>query len=683
MSESFARIAKLLDEHEPESRRLAAQQIADVRGSEAGELLLRALGDDDWRVRKEATAVAPSVESRAAVLRALRAALDDHVNIGLRNAAVEAMIALGPDALDHAIEALRALDADGRKLAIEVLAGIPELRGVKVLAASLGDPDANVRCAAAEALGRAGQAGDEPRQLAIQALLGLLSTDDMFLKLAALDALTRLEARLSWRTVEPFAHDPLLKRYALAAAAGSREVDAIAALAAAVGDPSQTIAREAVIAIGDCMLEDPENTELVEVASNTMRPLARAHTTLRSMAMNDESTHARGAAITALGLLRDQHDVPLLVDALGDHELAEHAEVALKLFGEEALQPLVEAGKQGSPEVRGATLSLMPMLAPPEEPGVLEMLREALRDTSSDVLAAATRVFARSGAAEDLRHVARFALHPDARVSSAAGAATHALSRRHEGAARAMVADIDPSSPEAVIGCIAVDALASVGATREEDIAFLRSALSNGEARARRAAVDALATIGDARAADAVAFALADEEEDVVLASIRALGKLRRAEPLVSLLASSRTPGHVAAALRALADADPDRTLLVALPLVRGLDPAVAAAAVEAIGSLRAHPARADALFAALDHADPGVVKLALLEIDRDEDPRSQRRVGAALDHEARDVRKLAADLLGQDGSPVSHALLRARLEREKDPLVRDALAAAIAARSE
>src|SRR5262249_25479890 len=153
MTASFARIAKLLDENEPESRRLAAQQIPRLRGPQAGELLLRALGDVDWRVRQEATAVAPSVETRDDRPRAVRKALEDRVNIGLRNAAVEAMIALGPDAVDPAIEALRTLDADGRKLAVEVLGGVPDAKGVRALADALRDPDPNVRVAAAEALG--------------------------------------------------------------------------------------------------------------------------------------------------------------------------------------------------------------------------------------------------------------------------------------------------------------------------------------------------------------------------------------------------------------------------------------------------------------------------------------------------------------------------------------------------
>jgi HEAT repeat protein len=166
----------------------------------------------------------------------------------------------------------------------------------------------------------------------------------------------------------------------------------------------------------------------------------------------------------------------------------------------------------------------------------------------------------------------------------------------------------------------------------------------------------------------------------VVLAAVRALGRLRRGEPLVALLGAARDPTTVAAALRALAEADRDRALDVALPLVRSADSGVATAAVEALGALSGAP-RDDALFAALEHGDPDVVKVALSELGRTLDARALTRVGMALDHEARDVRRLAAELLGQDSSSPAHALLRSRLEREKDVSVRVTIATALSAR--
>jgi len=266
VSEAAAAVRWLLQQAEPEARRVAVQQISKVTGRDACELLLRALGDDDWRVRKEAATVAPLLEPREEAVAAMVAALEDTVNIGLRNAAVEALVAIGPDAVGGAIEALGRLDADARKLAVEVLGGVPDARGTAALSRALADEDANVRAAAAEALGSAAIAGEESRQLATYALAAALSTNDAFLKIAALDSLARLEARLPWSVFEPFARDPLLRRYAVAAAAGSREPVAVSALAQATGDPSPTIAREALVALGDVIARGPDDTVLLDRA---------------------------------------------------------------------------------------------------------------------------------------------------------------------------------------------------------------------------------------------------------------------------------------------------------------------------------------------------------------------------------------------------------------------------------
>ena len=52
---SVRHVAKLLADAEPETRRLAVQQLTHFRDAEVAPLLVRALGDVDWRVRKEAT----------------------------------------------------------------------------------------------------------------------------------------------------------------------------------------------------------------------------------------------------------------------------------------------------------------------------------------------------------------------------------------------------------------------------------------------------------------------------------------------------------------------------------------------------------------------------------------------------------------------------------------------------
>src|SRR5262249_13334844 len=156
-------LSRALEESEPEARRVATKRLCELRAKDAGPLLLRALGDDDWRVRKEAALVAPQIEPRGAVVEVLCGALHDAFHIGLRRAAVEALTGIGQDAIGRVIEELKRLDADGRKLGAEVLGGVPDPRGARALARLLDDEDVNVRAAAAEALGRAGASGDEAR----------------------------------------------------------------------------------------------------------------------------------------------------------------------------------------------------------------------------------------------------------------------------------------------------------------------------------------------------------------------------------------------------------------------------------------------------------------------------------------------------------------------------------------
>ncbi|HXN32670.1 MAG TPA: HEAT repeat domain-containing protein, partial [Polyangiaceae bacterium] len=168
----------------------------------------------------------------------------------------------------------------------------------------------------------------------------------------------------------------------------------------------------------------------------------------------------------------------------------------------------------------------------------------------------------------------------------------------------------------------------------------------------------------------------------------RALGRLRRADPLVGVAANTRNPVLTAAALRALGDADPARAVEAASPLVQHADVAIACAAVEAIGHLATARVPAsvaaaceDGLFSALDHQDAEVVKLALSLVGARSGARALTRLGLCLDHVAPEVRRVAAELLGQEGGPGAQALLRARYEREKDPMVRDAIAAAASLR--
>jgi HEAT repeat protein len=687
VNEAATAVRWLLQQAEPEARRVAVQQIAKVHGAEAADLLIRALGDDDWRVRKEAAAITPTLEQRDEVVAALVGALEENLNIGLRNAAVEALVAIGPDAVPATVESLSRIDADARKLAIEVLGGVADARCTSALARALDDEDANVRVTAAEALGNAALAGEDSRQMAIRSLVEALATRNVFVKIAALESLARLGARLPWSVFEPYTNDPLLRRYAIAAACGSREPDAVRALASATGDPSPTIAREAIVALGELLVSGVPDGALMEVARDALRRGPEGQANVRKAALDAEDAVARSGALPLLGLLGDPADVALIVGALGE-DVAERADLALRLFGSAAVGPLLRTALVTGPSVRAAALQLAASLEGAEGTAVRNALRAALEDPSLEVVACAVETLGPIGDEEDLRRIAPFVSHADERIAAAATRAVWALAARRVDAARALLAHSPPGQDALALGCILLGAIASNQPLDDEDVRVLERALAHDRPQVRRAAIDALAQAGGEAAAEAVVFALADEEHDVQLAAVRALGRLGRPEPLLGIVADTRDAVLTAAALRALGDADPARATEAARRLVRHTDVAIACAAIEAVGHIASTRVSAtvaaaceDALYSALDHPDAEVVKLALPLLGSRSEARALARLGFCLDHRSWEVRRVAAELLGQDKGAGAQALLRARYEREKDPIVRDAIAAAVSLR--
>jgi HEAT repeat protein len=278
--------------------------------------------------------------------------------------------------------------------------------------------------------------------------------------------------------------------------------------------------------------------------------------------------------------------------------------------------------------------------------------------------------------------------HLDDRVEAAAANAVAVLAARHGTAARTLLRGARKQRDPLVLVCVLLGAIAPSHKLRDEDVRVLELALAHDNARVRRAAVDALAHSRRSAAAEAVAFALSDEEQEVRLAAVRALGRLGRIEPLVELAgAAGADPVVLAAALRVLGEVDPPLAVDTAGPLVHEPDAAVACAAVEVLGRLapagsgRVAVACERAMLAALEHPDPQVVKLSLSLLGSRPVREALARVAGCLDHRSWEVRRAAAERLGRERMPGAEALLRARFSRETDPVVRDAIAEALSVR--
>lgn len=673
-------VSRALAAVDPEERRRAVARISELPPSSRVKPLLSALGDDDWRVRKEAIGLAAELGPEPELLAALVDVFAPGENVGLRNAAVEALGSFGAAAVDSLGGRLSKLDPDGKKLAIEALGRSGESAALELLAPLVKDDDPNVRVAALEALGAIGALRlDDARPL----LLEQLDPARPLEALAALESLSMIGASLPFATVQPWLDDPLLGRAALALAAESGDPGAAAPLVAALlqaRDPNAIIALGEYVAASDAARR-AALAELGAVGPRGERVL------LACLERRDGDVEGTRAALAVIGALGISAGSELAVGWLADARCYAEADHALFLLGAAAIPALLRGAATTDSESAAACLDLLGRL-PLEAvtPEARRCLSAALASPSPDVVRSALGALTRVGDADCMPSLVRL-LEDDSLVGKVEPALV-AISQRHPERALSFVQLGSLKGALSHAAALVLAALAPRGKLGSLDAgevtAFLVRLLMSTSHEQRRAALVALAELGSGEALDAVRFALADEEQAVRVEAVRTLGRLKGKEQggvgvpaLLEVVSEARDPVLLVAALRALGESSDPRGLSVLGPLVRSQDARVAVAAVEAL-SRHADARRLSSLFDGLHHGEPEVVKAAMLAIAAEPDPRVVVHLGACLDQSAWDVRRLAADLLGRAPSEASAALLRARLAVEQDPMVKEALARAL-----
>ena len=700
MGPSAASILSALTSSDAEERRLATSRLAELAPTEAIPLLVRALGDDDWRVRKEATVAARGIAPDSGLVDAMITVLHGGDNVGLRNAAVAVLVAAGPASTARLHQALRSLDADGRKLAVEALGGGSDPAALDPLESTLArDDDDNVREAAAEAIARLGSIAPARVQ---EILLRSLDDRDRMVSLTSLQGLTALRAPTPWERLAPLFDDPTLRGAAIAAASLSDRAEAAQAvtreLGRARGAPFvhalSALAQLAEGPLAGCVQEalqheGPElGARLVALAFDTEQP-----TGLRSMALRlAAAARAEDAAFAAFA-------------ALSEEMLASSARNALRILGAPALPAMLEylADATAMVDVRAQIVDVLAEIAGAHEGaesmGVLVALRSAVGDSGRAVAAGALNALARLGDASDLELAAAATLSPERAIASAAEAALSTLAGRFRQEARAHLERLSESDRHHLAAALVIGALAAHGAPGREDAAFLAHVATTGDTDARRAAVLAVAEIDGAVAMEVLSFALADEEREVRFAAARALGRrcVALASPspseILDLVERTGASDLVAATVRAVGEGmslvfserrfapttlPPPGLISVLALFARGAPSAVALAAVDALGQTIAAGALAacDSIAAALEHPDPSVAKAAAFKLT--ETAPGRDALGRSLEHPSPSVRLLAVEMLAEVDLAGARAQLTRRGLIESDREVRLAIERAL-----
>ena len=180
-------IRSALQSADEEVRRSALYSLREIPCPEAQAIVFTAMGDESWRVRKEAVecyvCLKPDLNHVEDLLNLLR----NEDNAGLRNSAAEAVIRLGSASATPLLKMVKDQDADVRKFVIDVMGAIGDPIFVPALLHALNDTEVNVASAAAEQLGALGDTS-----VAEQLILSILARDEVLFRFSALRALSVL-----------------------------------------------------------------------------------------------------------------------------------------------------------------------------------------------------------------------------------------------------------------------------------------------------------------------------------------------------------------------------------------------------------------------------------------------------------------------------------------------------------
>jgi len=664
-----------LSDPDVEVRRRAVLALDGATDDEAPRLVLEALGDTEWRVRKEAARIAAQLSRTHSLVDELTSAVSQGENIGLRSAAIEVLGLLGPGVADRLVAALDTVPEAGRKFLVAALGEVGGDAALPALAAAAKSDDVNLVAAAVDALARIG--GDA----AAVALRDRLAAGDAFIRLAALDGLDRIGAIIPYEELEPLVGDRLLRRVALRALGRTKTRRAVPALREALEDPSPHVVGSAAASLYAICRDVPEAVETLAAEASHVSTGARE--TLGRLVREGDLPTRRGAALVSL-LAQDEANLHEVVALAAQEEVPPTIAHAFRRWGRASVPPLLSVHEESVGVGQAVALELAAELAADDDDSRLHddvirsALRRGLRHPESSVCVAAARGLASFATADDAgRLVAAAAAGPE-QLARAAGKALRSLRERAPEAVEAVLSKVELDGP----GGAALTQLVGE-ASGERAFTKLSAAISADDPRTRIAAINAFVRIGGSRAAEQVGLALADESVDVQAAAAHALGELRNdaGDPVgieeLLLTLTSTEPTVQAAAARALASTGEERAIEPLRDLLREGRPGVALASMAALRSL-SDPSLGDLLVEALGHQDEEVVKEVLAAIAESGGARMASRLAVGLSHPAWDVRRRAAELLGGVGGPAAREALAERQEIEEDDLVSEALSAAL-----
>ncbi|MFA5515867.1 MAG: HEAT repeat domain-containing protein [Desulfuromonadales bacterium] len=559
------------------------ERLQILRGLDQSEasahlaIIYQALGDESWRVRKEAAAfflaLPQAAERSGDIIKLLYA----EENAGLRNSAVEILVSLGRRAVPALLAEITCPDHDVRKFVLDILGDIGDRSSVPAMIAALADPDENVRAAAAENLGKTRSAE------AVPALLDALRNSDLLFRFTILEALGQIGAEAPVARLLEFKDEPLLRKALFDCLGRIGGIDALPILIEGLSDRMRNVREAAVTALLQIGQSFPRQAESVLV---TFAGSAEAKNIADFLA--SARAELKGAAVKLLGWVCDKRFARPLLEIFKEEEFREDAAAALVSLGKNDPDALIGLW----PEASGRSRAFLAyLLGEARCAGAGHLLHEGLSSADAELRLLSARGLALLGDPGSLPALVNAIADPEPEVREAVMWALEQLGASHQqeifARLQPLLADDDPEQRMSAVQILAKVDGAEVEkrlflATKDESSqvrqAALRAldgrpgseqmpalvlALTDEDSEVRRLAAELLGNHGDAKALHPLALALQDEDIWVRSTVVRALAQLPGPECLEMVQRALHDPVGlvVIAAIETLAAIDAERFL--------------------------------------------------------------------------------------------------------------------------
>jgi HEAT repeat protein len=563
-----------------ESRREAVLALKDrpkgVAAEDFARLLLRAMQDQSWRIRKTAVDVLIGYYPIESFINGLIKLLYIDDNAGARNSAIEVLIKLGKKATGFLMEAFKTPNADVRKFIIDIIGEIKDKRSLSLLVEALKDEDENVKASAVEHLG----AMEEPSVVGV--LIEILWSSDLWTAYPAVEALGRIGDPKAVPALVEATGKKTLREPAIRALGKVADGSVLPHIVPFVEDRSKAVQHEAL-----CALELLYHKGVAEgFISDALREHfgGRTSDVLIEHAKSSR-TDVKGSAILLLGLLKDERTLGQLLEMSEDKEFADDVKKAMLFIGREKPEALLPLFMQENDIYLRFMCDVAMEVA---SPVFFDIIKVLAQHEDGHIKALAALCLSNIGDIRAVELIKPLMLDPYPDVQEAA---VKALAGLREGIDTSEFISMMKGEDPVLRKNVAL-LLGEMGSS--EAVSALGFAMKDEDENVRKAVVTALSKMESKQSMEHLLIALTDEDASVRAMVAMALGQLGETSAFehLSLLLNDSNDMVKVSSIKALGMLGDDRAVLKLIEMLYIENGFVVTTAMESIGRLGGEQAR-------------------------------------------------------------------------------------------